>query len=171
MTRDSNGRDRIDGQGLEQDSEPFGHLQDTQGTHINASDELLVPVSEEHLSAKTREVERGSVRVNKDVVEEQQTLNVPVTEEDVEITRRRVDRPVTDADSAFEEGVVEVPLRGEEVVVQKGTRVAEEIDIDKTARQHTERVSGTVRREEVQVNTEGSVDRSDATRDGRSDNR
>jgi uncharacterized protein (TIGR02271 family) len=110
-----------------------------------------IHVHEEELVAGTHEVERGAVRVHKDVVEEQQSLEVPVTEEEVEVTRRRVDRAVTADDHAFEEGTIEVPLRGEEVDVEKRARVVEEIDLDKTARTHTERVSDTVRREEVTI--------------------
>jgi uncharacterized protein (TIGR02271 family) len=157
MTSNRKIRDNATGQGLEHDSEPFDHMQDTQETHVNASDELLVPVVEETLGANKHQVERGAVHVNKHVVQEQQTLDVPVTEEEVEITRRRVDRPVTDADTAFEEGTLEVPLRGEEISLEKSTRVVEEIDVDKTTRQHTERVSDTVRREEVNIDTEGGV--------------
>jgi uncharacterized protein (TIGR02271 family) len=114
-------------------------------------DRGTIDVHEEELTARTHEVERGEVRVHKDVIEQQQTLEVPVTEEEVEITRRHVDRAVTDADHAFEEGTIEVPLRGEEVDIEKRTRVVEEIDIDKTAREHTEVVDGTVRREEVHI--------------------
>lgn len=137
--------------GMETDPQPFGHRQDSQGTHINAEDEILVPVVEEELAAHTREVEQGEVRIHKNIIEEQQSLEVPVTEEEVEITRRRVDRPVTDADHAFEEGTINVPLRGEEVDVQKRARVVEEIDLDKTAVTHTEWVTDTVHREEVRI--------------------
>jgi uncharacterized protein (TIGR02271 family) len=114
-------------------------------------DDATIEVHEEELAARTREVERGEVRIDKNVVQEQQTLEVPVTEEEVEVTRRRVDRPVTADDHAFEEGTIEVPLRGEEVEIEKRARVVEEIDVDKAARTHTERVSDTVRREEVTI--------------------
>jgi uncharacterized protein (TIGR02271 family) len=132
------------------------------------ADRETVDVVEEELSARTRPVERGEVHVHKDVVEEQQTLEVPVTEEEVEVTRRRVDRPVTDADHAFEEGTIEVPLRGEEVDVEKRARVVEEIDIDKSARTHTEQVSDTVRHEEVHVDGD-NVDVERGTRRDRDD--
>jgi len=127
-----------------------------------------IDVVDEELTATTRPVERGEVHVHKDVVEEQQTLEVPVTEEEVEVTRRRVDRPVTDADHAFEEGTIEVPLRGEEVDVEKRARVVEEIDIDKSARTHTEQVSDTVRHEEVHVDGE-NVDVERGSRTDRDD--
>jgi uncharacterized protein (TIGR02271 family) len=127
-----------------------GYVDRDVTTNVDRDRETIEVVDEE-LTATTRPVERGEVRVHKDVIEEQQTLEVPVTEEEVEITRRRVDRGVTDADHAFEEGTIEVPLRGEEVDVEKRARVVEEVDIDKTARQRTERVSDTVRHEEVHV--------------------
>jgi uncharacterized protein (TIGR02271 family) len=131
-------------------------------------DRGTIDVHEEELTATTRPVERGEVRVHKDVIEEQQTLEVPVTEEEVDITRRRVDRTVTDADHAFEEGTIEVPLRGEEVEVEKRARVVEEIDIDKTAVERTEQVGGTVRREEVHIEGDNvDVDRTDTDRTSR----
>lgn len=121
-------------------------------------DHETVQVHEEELAATRRDVNRGEVRVHKDVVEEQQNLEVPVTEEEVNVTRRRVDRDATADDHAFEEGTIEVPLRGEEVDVEKRARVVEEVDIDKTAREHTERVSDTVRREDVRIEGDDQID-------------
>ena len=119
------------------------------------TDQVSIPVHEEELTARTRPVERGAVRIEKDVVAEEQALDVPVTEEQVQVTRRVVDRDVTAGDNAFEEGTIEVPLRGEEVEVEKRARVVEEIDVDKTAVERTQRVADTVRREEVRVDGEG----------------
>jgi uncharacterized protein (TIGR02271 family) len=121
-------------------------------TTATGEDELRIPVMEEELTATVREREAGAVRIEKDVVTEEQTLEVPVTEERVRVERRVVDRPVSAADAdAFEETVIEVPLRSEEVVIQKRARVAEEVVISKEATQRTERVADTVRREEVVV--------------------
>lgn len=147
---------------MEKDKKPFEHYQNTQETHEHRPpDEIAVPITEEELATRKREVERGEVRVHKDVVEEQQTLDIPVTEEEVEVTRRRVDRPVGDADHAFEEETISVPLRGEEVDVEKQARVVEEIDLDKMARTKTERVSGSVRHEEVVLDGENVEKRTD----------
>jgi uncharacterized protein (TIGR02271 family) len=117
-----------------------------------ATDEVLrVPVHEEELSATKRTVEQGQVRIDKDVISEERTLDVPVTEERVRVTRRVVDREGTADADAFTEGTIEVPVRGEEVDLQKRVRVAEEVEISKEAVQRTETVGGTVRREEVHV--------------------
>ncbi len=118
---------------------------------VGQGETINVPVQEEELTATRQQVERGAVRVEKDVVEEEQTLEVPVTEERVNVQRRAVDRAATDADVTFEEGAIEVPVRGEEVVAEKRARVREEVEISKEPVERVERVSGTVRREEVHV--------------------
>ena len=90
--------------------------------------------------------------VERDVISEERTIDVPVTEERVRVERHIVDRPVTAADAdAFEETVIEVPVYGEDVIVDKTVRVAEEVEIAKEKVQRTERVTGTVRREDVRV--------------------
>jgi uncharacterized protein (TIGR02271 family) len=128
---------------------------------VATDDEIRIPVMEEELTATVRPQEAGAVRIEKDVVSEQRTLDVPVTEERVRVERRVVDRPVTAADAdAFEETVIEVPLRTETVDLQKQARVAEEVVISKEAEQRTEQVSGTVRREEVFVDEDADVDAS-----------
>lgn len=142
---------------LNRDEEPFGHLQDTQRTHINAEDEIKVPLTTEELTATKREVERGSVDIHKDVVEEPQSIDVPVTEEQVEISRRAVDRDVEPGEVAFDEETLDVPLRGEEVDVEKRARVREEIDVSRDTVASTERVTDTVRREEVDIQEAGNV--------------
>jgi len=129
---------------------------DVAGTDTAATtqgDVLRVPVHEEELTATTRPVEQGSVRIEKDVVTEDRTLDVPVTEERARVTRRTVDRAATDpvGAEAFQEQTIDVPLRTEQVEVQKRTRVAEEVEVAKEAVQRTERVGDTVRREEVRV--------------------
>ena len=126
---------------------------------IESDEEIRIPVMEEELTATVRGQEAGAVRIKKDVVTEQRTLDVPVTEERVRVERRVVDRPVTAADAdAFEETVIEVPLRSETVDIQKQARVAEEVVVGKEAVQRTERVSDTVRREEVFVDEDAVID-------------
>ena len=146
---------------MEEDSEPFEHQQDTQNTHVNADDSIVVPVTEEELTAATRPVERGAVRIEKHVVEELQTIDVPVTEEEVNVTRRDVNREVDPASIAFEDETIRIPIHGEEVDVEKRTHVTEEIDITKRILTHNEQVTETVRREEVVIDGEGEMERSD----------
>jgi uncharacterized protein (TIGR02271 family) len=126
---------------------------------LETEEEIRIPVIEEELTATVRPREAGAVRIEKDVVTEQRTLDVPVTEERVRIERRVVDRPVAAGEAqTLDDVVIEVPLRSETVDVEKQARVTEEIVISKEATQRTERVSDTVRKEEVFVDEEGVVD-------------
>jgi uncharacterized protein (TIGR02271 family) len=126
---------------------------------VETDEAIRVPLAEEELTATRRAVQRGEVRVEKDVIAEEQTLEVPVTEERVNVTRRSVDRDLQAGDAAFEEGTIDVPVRGEEVDVQKRARVVEEIELSKEAEQRTEQVSDTVRRERARiVDTTETVD-------------
>ena len=88
---------------------------------------------------------------------------MPVTEERVNVTRRVVDRAVTDTDTAFTGDTIEVPVRGEEVQIQKSARVVEELEIAKDAVQETQRVTDTVRREEAHVQEANTTVVNDAT--------
>jgi uncharacterized protein (TIGR02271 family) len=125
---------------------------------VAAEDELRIPVMEEELTATVRQQEAGAVRIEKDVVAEERTLDVPVTEERIRVERRVVDRPATGVDaSAFEETVIDVPLRSESVDVQKEARVTGEVVVSKEAVERTERVSDTVRREEVYVDEDATI--------------
>jgi len=122
-------------------------------------DTINVPVTEEELVAGTRDVERGSVQVDRVVSEEQQSVDVPVTEERVHVSRHAVDRDVNADEASFEEGTIEIPVKGQDVAVGKRTRVTEEVEIGKEAVQDTQRVTDTVRRQDVRVtdNTDGTV--------------
>jgi uncharacterized protein (TIGR02271 family) len=121
-------------------------------------DTIAVPVVEEELTASTRSVERGAVRIETNVTERDETLSVPVTEERVHVERHAVDRPATDADFSTGSGTIEVPVHGEEVDLSKQARVVEEVEISKDAVQRQQQVTGTVRREDVNVVEESPVD-------------
>ncbi len=134
-------------------------------TRLEGTDTIRVPVHEEELTAVKRPRQIGEVGIEKDVVEEQRTIEVPVTEERVRVQRRAVDRPADASDTtAFLEGTIAVPIQGEDVQLQKQTRVAEEVEIGKEAVQRTEQATGTVRREEVRVRERTTVEATEAAR-------
>jgi uncharacterized protein (TIGR02271 family) len=123
----------------------------TTGRTARGSEEISVPVVEEQLKAGVREREAGRARVVKDVREEQQSIDVPVEREEVYITERAVNRPATEADLRALDRDVEIPLREQEVVTQKQAVVTGEVNVRKETRRDTERVTDTVRREDVHV--------------------
>jgi uncharacterized protein (TIGR02271 family) len=127
-------------------------------TDLTEGDHITVPVHEEELIATKREREAGEVRVTKNVVSEDRTLEVPITEERVQVTRRVVDRVGDTGETAFREETIEVPLTTQEVDLEKRVRVSEEIDIDREQVQTSQSVTGTVRREVVDVDETTAVE-------------
>lgn len=121
--------------------------------------EMRIPVVEEQLDVDKRPVDRGRVLVRKGVVTEQQSVDVPLREEEVRVERHRVDDTLADRDlpaDAFQDVEIDIPVRGEEADVTKRAVVREEVDITKDVREKNKRVSDTVRRE--QINVEGADD-------------
>ena len=82
---------------------------------------------------------------------------MPVTRAEVTVERRPTERRPSDRPVGAGE-TIEVPVREEQVRVEKEPFVTEEVEIGKRPVQETERVSGTVRREEPRVEREGDVD-------------
>lgn len=124
-----------------------------------------IPVVEERLNVGKRVAEHGRVRVRSYAIERPVEEQVSLREENVQVERRTVDRPVTAADEAlFADKTIEATERREEAVVSKDARVVEEVGIRKDATQRTETVSDTVRRTEVEVEDErGNVSRTGTT--------
>jgi uncharacterized protein (TIGR02271 family) len=124
----------------------------TGSTNLEQSGELKVPIVEEELRVGKREVESGGVRVNTRIEETPVNEQVTLREETVDVHRRPVDRPVSDADIAnFQEGTFEVRERDEQAIVDKQARVVEEVHIKKNVEQRTENIQDTVRRTDVDV--------------------
>jgi len=116
--------------------------------------ETRVPEVEERLNVQKREQQMGEVRVEKHVETRQETVPVELEREEVSVDRREVhERPLGqgEAQEAFQEGSIRVPVRGEEAVVSKQAVVTGEVVIDKERTTERQDVSGTVRRTSVEV--------------------
>jgi uncharacterized protein (TIGR02271 family) len=121
---------------------------------VDTDREMHIPVVEEQLDVEKRPVERGRVLVRKGVVTEQQSVDVPLREEEIRVERHRVDDTIADRDlpsDAFQDVEIDIPVRGEEINVTKRTVVREEVDITKDVHEKNERISDSVRREQVRV--------------------
>ncbi len=120
-------------------------------TNYRQGENVSVPVVEEQLKAGVRETEAGRASITKNVVEEQKTIDVPVEREEVYVTERAVNRAATQDDLGMMDRDIEIPLREQEVVTQKEAMVTGEVNVRKEVKRDTERVTDTVRREEVHV--------------------
>jgi uncharacterized protein (TIGR02271 family) len=102
-------------------------------------------------------VQRGEVRLRKDVITEKKNVEVPVTREELVIERV----PTSGQSATGEIGKdqeIRVPLSEERVRTEKQPVVTDEVRVGKRAVQRTENVSDDVRHEELRVDKDGDVD-------------
>src|SRR5919112_3081040 len=118
------------------------------GANTTAQGDMLER-REERLTVDKDVEQAGNVSVGKHVVEERQSVDVPVTREEVTIDRRSVDRPATG--EALTEDSIDVPVYEERVEASKEARVVEELEVGKTSVTDTAHVEDTVRREEFDI--------------------
>lgn len=135
------------------------------GTRTTGTNDAI-PIVEEQLVVGKREVERGGVRVRSYVTEKPVHEQIRLRQEHVNVERRPVDRPLSDADNAFRERTVEMTERGEEAVVGKTARVVEEVVLSKSADERVEDVNETVRRTDVEVENLTGANRTSGTTTG-----
>jgi uncharacterized protein (TIGR02271 family) len=116
-----------------------------------------IQLREERLSARKQNVQAGEVRIHKDVITEEKSIDVPVSHDEVVIERHPVtNRTVSDTPFGQDE-TIRVPLNREEVTLDKQAYVREEVEIGKRTVTETEHLSGTVRREEARIEDTGDV--------------
>jgi len=133
-------------------------LRESWEADMGTQEARRVPIREEELLITKQPVEAGEVRIGKEVVTEQKTINVPVQREQVYVEQRDVptrpaDRPISEGDDT-----IRVPVVEEQVRVEKQPVVTGEVVIGKQKVQDTEQYTDTVRREEARIEQEGNVD-------------
>jgi len=134
-------------------------MRGTTGYSTDTTGDRTMQLREEELQVRKTPVETGRVELGKDVVEEERTLDVPVSREEVyverhPVDRRPADRPISDSDTE----TIRVPVTEERVEVEKQPVVYEEVGVGKRVTQETRQVSDTVRREELRVDNDGDVE-------------
>src|SRR5699024_5026797 len=125
-------------------------------------DDETIELREERLKVDKEKEKTGEVHVSKKVVEDTETVEVPVTKEEVTIERKPVsgDKTTDDKIDATDEDEIVIPVEEEKVTPRKETDVVEEVEIKKEAKQDSQTVGDTVRREELEVDDdEGHVDK------------
>ena len=121
------------------------------------TDRDTIERSEERLTVDRETEKTGDVHVGKHVEEEQQSVDVPVTREEVHLERHDVDRPASG--EAFTDESIDVPVHEERVTTGKEARVVEELEVEKTAHTDTAHVEDTVRREEFDIDDDSGTTR------------
>ncbi len=145
---------------------------------VATTDDDVLPLAGEELTARTQVVQVGEVVVRKKVVTEMRTLEVPVRREEIVIERavlnqplaapagNRFEQPVTTesgetetTDLGADEEVIRIPVLEELVTVEKHPIVREEVRILKRRIKDVVTLTDEVRREEpVMEQIAGSSD-------------
>jgi len=126
----------------------------------SSSEDTTIPLHEEELKVGKRQSDIGGVRLRKVVRDEEVQKPVRVRREDVEIERVSVDQASGDRKAgtrgdAFQDGEdIFIPLKSEEPEITKESRVREEVRAHKTSQDEERKVSGTVRKEDVEIKEE-----------------
>ena len=122
--------------------------------------------SEEHLRVGTEKVEAGRAKLRKYVVTEQQSVEVPVSREEVRVERE----PITDANrggalsgTEITEDEHEIVLHEERPVVTTETVPVERVRLGTETVTQQEKISGEVRKERVEIDDERTPTRGRTT--------
>src|SRR5207237_4791851 len=121
-------------------------------------EERRIELLGEVLRVHKERVQRGEVRIRKEVVTEPQHIEVPVTREELVIERTAAsgERPTSREIGSEEE--IRVPLTEEQVRVEKHPVAREEVRVGKRAVQETREVTDSTKREKLKVEKQGDVD-------------
>lgn len=125
-----------------------GNLKDHKPDHK----EEIIPVIEEQASIDVQTVEKGKVRVSKQVLEEDVTVDVPFAYEDIDVHRvaknLSIDSP---PEVRYEGDTMIIPVIKEEMVIQKRLVLVEELHITKRRVEEHHPQQVTLRKEEIKV--------------------
>ena len=136
------------------------------GSAASSTGDIRVPVAEEQLEVNKNLRETGAVRLKKEVVTEQKQISVPVTREEVHVERiPGSGRAAEPGEATFQQQTISVPVHEEELEIRKRPVIKEEVRVSKRDYQTEQRADATVRREDVHVEPEGNVDRTDKSDD------
>lgn len=122
-----------------------------QVTTAGGSAEEVIALSEETLAVGKREVDRGTTRVRRYVVERPIEEQVRLRNETVSVFRRPVTGGAAVGADAFTNREITITETDEEAVVAKSAHVVEEVVVQKGVEERVETIRDTLRREEVEI--------------------
>lgn len=139
---------------------------------LSDAEEQSLVLHEERLNIEKEQVQTGEVRVQKQMVEEDREIQVPVEREEITIDRRPLspetdtpkDEQVLTPKQAYEKGdAIYIPLSEERLDIGKKKVIREEIVIGKRKVKDVQVINKTVRREVADVEENGVVRKADGS--------
>jgi uncharacterized protein (TIGR02271 family) len=124
-------------------------------TAIDRGEGEVLPIVEEQVTVGKRRLASGKVRVRKRVQDSEETLDVPLLTERVEVRRVEIGQWIDAPVPIRQEGDTTIlPVMEEVLVVEKRLRLVEEIHLVKHRQTVQHRESVRLRRERVEVDRE-----------------
>lgn len=131
----------------QEDTSEYGR----RSTKDTVADEQNIRLYGEVLRVHKDRINRGEVRVRKEVKTDTQTIQVPTTREELVIERRAATGEPAGNDASFGEQEIRIPLSEERASVDKQAVVTEEVRLGKREVTSVQSVNEQVRREELTV--------------------
>lgn len=150
------------------DRSTYNYQQEPALYDLSEQNHQTFKLYEERLVANKNRVKTGEVAVSKHIETETATVAVPITKERVVIERSTpstIGQIVSPSEIDFQSGeVARIELYEEKPEFHKETFVREEVKVSKIVDRDTVEAQETIRREELDINTEGNPNMtSDAT--------
>jgi uncharacterized protein (TIGR02271 family) len=124
-----------------------------QEESATSDNKITIPILEEQLTVGKKVIETARVRLSKTINESIESLEIPLTEEEIVVNRvpknELVD--VMPAASRYEGDVMIIPVLKEVAVIEKRIMLVEEIHVSKKQTEKTETREVTLRKEEIKV--------------------
>jgi uncharacterized protein (TIGR02271 family) len=143
------------------DRNTYNYQQEPYLYGMNEQDHQTLRLYEERLIANKKRVKTGEVTVGKRVETETAKVAVPIEKERVVIERTTptdVGTAVAPGETAFQSGeVARIEVYEETPNIQKEAFVREEVRVRKEVDRDTVEAQETIRREELDINTEGTT--------------
>ncbi|CAN5365831.1 hypothetical protein BH23BAC1_BH23BAC1_20350 [soil metagenome] len=120
-----------------------------------------IPVIEEELEIKKKQVETGHVLVSKSVSEHEESVNVPLLHDEVDVERVKINSYVDTLPPPvrYEGDIMIIPVLKE--VVEKRTILVEELRVSKRQVQTQETMKVKLKKEEVKLDRNSAYESSD----------
>lgn len=128
-------------------------------------DERRLRLREERLNVDKRSITAGEATVGKEVVEHQQSIDVPITHEELFVERRPAGEGVADEGGEIGTGdLIRIPLMREELAVTKRAVATGEVVVGKRRVTETQHVDATTREEQLRVDDDSLVEGRESSR-------
>jgi len=126
-------------------------------THPDTAEDQRMRLHAEQLQASKRPMQTGEITIHKEIITEQQTIDVPVRREEVVVERRSLAEDATSAETLGKDETIRIPVSEEQVNVSKQTVTTGEVTVSKREVEENRQFSDAVRHEEARVEQQGDI--------------